>query len=49
MAREIRIRMTGSVMIAIVFERSVRIGFWICCMMAFVVVSIVMGLVVMEY
>ena len=42
-------RMIGSVMNAIAFEIEVRVGVWICCISAFIVVSIVMLLVTMEY
>ena len=42
-------RTIGSVIIAITFEIDVRTGVWICCIIAFVAVSIVMMLVTMEY
>ena len=44
-----RIRTIGSKIIAMRWEKAVRVGTWIDCMNVFVAVSIVMGLVAMEY
>jgi len=43
MAKEIIIRTIGSVIVAVIFEKVVSVGFWICCIRVRVVVSIVMG------
>ena len=43
------IRSSGSNIAEIIFENVVRAGVWICCIRAFVAVSIVMLIIAIEY